>query len=257
MKRFILSLLGIIVLLVIGGFIVLALSWSSLPDIIANKLSSKMKVSVEIEDIQWGWNAIDIQKIEIGNPTGSILPKAFSAEDIVFQAPISNYLKRNIVIDEVDLKNVYVGLEFDSKKSKKGNWTTIIGNLQGEAPKKSENTSTSKTEKPGRTVLIKKLILTNISVALVYRQGGGQVQNLPPIKRIELDNISSEEGLPTEQISNIIFQQMLKQIFSIEGLQNMLQDLLPPSSPVQKGLNMFKNFFNSDAEEPVLEFEHQ
>lgn len=186
---------------------------------------------------------------------GSILPKAFSAESVLFQTPITNYLKKNIVVDEVDVKDVYVSLEFDSKKSKRGNWTTIMGNLQG--PQKEKSTKQTKTAKPGRTVLIKKLILTNISVALVYRQGGGQVQNLPPIKRIELNNISSEEGLPTEQISNIIFQQMLKQIFSIEGLQNMLQDLLPPSNPIQQGLNMFKNLFGTDAAEPNLEIESQ
>jgi len=248
MKRVILSVLGVIVLLIIAGFVILTLSWSSFPDIIASKLSEKMKVHVEIEDIHWGWNAIDIQKIEIGNPMGSILPKAFSAEQVLVKAPITNYLKNSIVIDEIDLNDLYVSLEFDSKGSKKGNWTTIMGNMQG--GKKTEKSTGSKASKPGKTVLIKKLILTNINVALVYRQGGGPVQNLAPIKRLEFDNVSSEEGLPTEQISNIIFQQMLKQIFSIEGLQNMLQDFLPPSNPIQQGINTLKGIFGSDATEP-------
>ncbi len=250
MKRFILSVLGVIVLLIVAGFVVLMLTRSSFPDIIASKLSQKMKVSVEIEDIHWGWNAIDIEKIEIGNPMGSILPKAFSADQVLLQAPVTNYIKNNIVIDEIDIDTIYVSLEFDSKGSKKGNWTTIMGNMQDTGKTKSSSSQPKSSSKSGKSVLIKKLVMTNINIALAYRQGGGSVQNLAPIKRLEFTNVSSEEGIPTEQISNIIFQQMLKQIFSIEGLQNMIQDFLPPSNPIQKGINTLKGIFGSDASEP-------
>ncbi|MBS3904273.1 MAG: AsmA family protein [Simkania sp.] len=237
MKRFLMSISGIIVLILVIATIVIAMSWSHIPNIISSKLSETMKVRVNIDDMQVGWKTINLQKTEIGNPPGSILSKAFSAEQILVEAPLTNYLDNHIVIDNIELQNVYVGLEFDSKSSRRGNWYTIMAPLQ--APKHATGA------KPGKTVLIKKLVLTNISIDLVYRQGGAPVKHLAPIKRLEFDNLNSEEGLPYEQISNIIFQQMLKQIFSIEGLQNMLQDLVPsPQNGIQKLLQPFKNLLN-------------
>ena len=42
--------------------------------------------------------------------------------------PLNNYLKKNIVIDEIDLNNVYIGLEFEFTQGTEGNWTTIMAN---------------------------------------------------------------------------------------------------------------------------------
>ncbi len=239
-KRIVLGIFAIIVLAIIAAVVTAVLSWSRIPDIISSKLSEKMKVHVEIDDMHIGWKAIDVQKVEIGNPSGSILPKAFSADQILIQAPLMDYLKDDIVIDYIEIDNVYLGLEFESKSSHKGNWNTIMNNMQG-------GKKAGKAEEPGKTVLIRKLVLTNISVALVYRQGGGPVKNLPPIKRLEFDNLSSEKGIPYEKISKIIFEQMLKSVFSLEGLQNMLQDYLnpKPQDALQNLLQPFKGLLNS------------
>ena len=54
------------------------------------------------------------------------------------------------------------------------------------------------------------------------------VRKLKPIKRLELNNISSEGGIPTAQIMDIIMSEMLRNVFSKEGLQNMLEGILSP-----------------------------
>lgn len=210
-----------------------------MPDIISAHLSNKMKVPVLIDDMHMNWNSIDIQKVEVSNLPNSMLSKAFSAEQILIEAPITAYLSRDIVLERVELDDVYVGLEFESKSSSRGNWTSILGNMQ------TSSESSKKTSR--KTVLIKKLILTNIDVSLAYRQNAKSIKRLSPIKRLEFTNVSSEQGIPYEKISQIIFEQMLKSIFSLEGLQNMLDSILQiPTAPIDKILQPFKGLINEN-----------
>ena len=256
MKTFLFSLAGIVTVIILAAVIVSFIFWSRVPDILANNLSKKMKVSVEIDSIGLGWGKIDLKKIQIGNPSGSILAKAFSCNEIDVLAPFTNYLSQNIVIDEIDVNDVYLGLEFDSASGTTGNWTTIMGNLNA-SPDSSAATSKGKKkrkEQPApagassssRTVLIHRLVLTNIDVDVVYRKDGGKVKRLPRIPRIELTEISSEGGLPMNQIMNSVLGEMLKQVFLKENLKNMMQDLMDnPNIPFKQYLSPFKGMFNA------------
>jgi hypothetical protein len=237
MKTFFKTLGGLIVLGVIIGAIVAYIGWSRVPDMVSERLSQKMKVAVKIDDISLGLNAITIDKLDIGNPRSSILPRAFFCNKITSVAPIMSYLKDAIVIEELHLDQIYLGLEFDSPKGTSGNWTRIMGNLNASMPKEASPNK--------RTVLIKKVILTNISTELVYRQGGSGIRRLPTIDRMELTNISSEGDFPMDQITNSVLGEMLKQVFIKQNLQNMLQDLFKngvPTSPSQ-AIETFKGLF--------------
>ena len=196
-----------------------------------------MKVSVEIDDIDLSMNSIEIEKVEIGNPKNSILPKAFSCEVIDIFAPLMNYFDNNIVIDMIKIDDIYLGLEFEAPGKTQGNWTTIMGNFKAsESPSKST-----------KTVLIKKLILSNIRMDLAYRTGDRKIQKLAPIDHLEFNNISSEGGIPTEQITNIIFKQMLKSVFDKANLKNMLEGVLDPQgSTWDKMVEPFKDLFNAN-----------
>ncbi len=248
MKIFFSTLAGLIVLIILAAAIVGFIFWSRVPDMLANNLSKKMKVSVTIDSIGLGLGSIDLHKIDIGNPPKSILSKAFSCNEIDVKAPLTRYLSKNIVIDEIDLKDVYLGLEFDSPSGTKGNWTRIMGNMQ------STSSVGKKEKKTERTVLIHRIVLTNINVDVVYKNDGGKIKKLPTIDRIELTEISSEGGIPMDQITNSVLGEMLKQVFLKENLKNMMQDLLQnPSSPVQKYLAPFKGLFGDvDEEEKAM-----
>jgi len=229
-------------------FIVLGLAalfffgWSKLPDFLAEHLEKKLKVPVEIDNIDVSSRAINIEKFEIKNPSGSILRKAFSAEEIAINTPLMRYFDQHIVIDEVLIQNVYLGLEFEAKGSSKGNWTTIMGNLKASSPPPEK-------DKTPRTVLIKKLILTDIHPDLAYRQTG-KVQKLPPISHLEFTNVTSEGGIPTDQISNAIFNEMLRSVFQKENLQNMLESILDQKQgTLEKLVEPFKNLLNFQFEE--------
>ncbi len=253
MKAFLSTLLGLIVVAIIAAVVIGFIFWSRVPDMVANNLSKKLKVAVSIDSFGLGWGKVDAKKIQIGNPPKSILSKAFSCEEIDVMAPFTHYLNNHIVIDEIDVKDVYLGLEFDSPSGTTGNWTTIMGNLNqstgvtsSSENKKNKDTQTSTPRKgPGRSVLIHRLVLTNIHVDVAYRSNG-KVKKLPLIPRIELTEISSTGGLPMDQILNSVLGQMLKEIFLKENLKNMMQELLDaPTGPVKKYLEPFKGLFNA------------
>ncbi len=261
MKTFISMLTGLIVVIILVAIIIGFIFWSRIPDIVANNLSKKMKVAVSIDSFGLGWEKIAIKKIQIGNPPNSTLNKAFSCEEIDVHAPFTQYLHKDIIIDEIDLKDVYLGLEFNSATGTTGNWTTIMRNLnestdgtkststQSKGKKSKDKQGQPPTANPSeRSVLIHRLVLTNINVDVVYKTDN-KVKKLPSIPRIELTEISSEGGLPMDQILNSVLGEMLKQVFIKENVKNMMQELMNTPSPVQQYLKPFKGLFNAAPQE--------
>ncbi|MBS0615995.1 MAG: hypothetical protein JSR58_05535 [Verrucomicrobia bacterium] len=237
MKTFVRSALGLVVLLFIGALIILFVMWSRVPDLLAGSLSKKLKVVVEIGDIDLSLKNIDIEKLEIGNPRGYSLPRAFAVDRIAIEAPLTRYLKNHIVIDEINLDNVYLGLEFNSPTGTEGNWTTIMHNA------KASQESSGKTSK---TVLIHRIVLNNIQTDLLYR--GGKVRRLPVIKRMELNEVSSEGGSLSDQLMNSALGEMIKQVFIKQNLQDILDKVLSPGqggSPVEQAIKQFRGFLNT------------
>jgi uncharacterized protein involved in outer membrane biogenesis len=237
MRIFIKSILGIILIGILAAVICFFLAKSRLPDMIASRLSKTLQVPVEIGDMNFSMNSIKIENLEIGNPRGFKLEHAFTTQEIDINAPIMGYLKKDIVIDEITLSNVYIGLEFESPKGTNGNWTAIMTNAEA-AQEKSSKTSSDKT------VLIKRLVLNNTNADLLY-QSDGKVRHLPTIPQIVLVNISSKGGDLTDQLMNSALGQMLKEIFIQENLKNLFDQLFQPQNVIKNALGPLKGLFNT------------
>lgn len=233
MKVFFSTLIGVVVLAVVVALVM----WSRLPDMLSNALSKKLGVAVSIESLGLHWGEIDLNKLQVASPPKSILSHALTCQEIAIITPFTHYINNEIVIEEIDLKEVYLGLEFDSATTTNGNWTRIMHHLKTSIDPSLSNTS--------RSVLIKKLVLTDIRVDVVYRKEGGRVQHLKPISRLELTNISSEGGFPLDQITNSVLGETLKQVFIKQNLKNMLQNLLENQDPLKPLLSPFNKFFGA------------
>lgn len=237
MKKVFGTLAGLIILAIVVLVVCLFLAWSRIPDLVAGHLSKRLKVPVSIEEVQITKESIDIHNLEIGNPRGYTLPKAFSAHNILIQAPLMRYLDEKIIIDAITVNTVYLGAEFDKPGSKNGNWTTLMQNFKN-------STTPPKESKKGKTVLIKKLILTDIDVDLAYKSGSIPVKRLKPIPKIEFTNVTSEKGIPSEQITNLIIEQALRAIFDQENIGNMIEGfMISPEQGVQNMLSPLQPFF--------------
>lgn len=238
MKKALIIIFGIIVVLILAGILV----WNMFPTILSHKLSKRAGVSVSIANLSVSPSSIRVDGIRVGNPAGySKTPRALSVDKLGVDVPLTRFFDDNIVIEHMTMDDVYIGLEFDSPKSKSGNWTTIMNNVS-----KSASDEKEKAKSQGKTtsVLIKKLVITDLQIELAYKTGGKANRKLRPIDRIELTNISSEGGIPTSQIMNIVMQETLRNIFSKEGLQNMLDGVLNPGDSGGGVMNTLKGLFS-------------
>lgn len=247
MRTFFKSILGIIVICILAGVVVFFIAKSRLPDMIASRLSKTLQVKVQIGDMDFSLNKIQIDNLEIGNPRGYQLQHAFTAQEIDIHAPLTGYLNKDIVIDEIDVNNVYLGLEFASPKGTTGNWTTIMSNAQSAQTQSSQSTT-------DKTVLIKRLVLNNINADLLY-QSEGNVRHLPTIPQIVLVNISSKGGNLTDQLMNSALGEMVKEIFIKENLKDAVDKIfqnIPGNNVIKDALQPLKGLFNAlDQEEEI------
>ncbi|MBP9841330.1 MAG: hypothetical protein KBC64_02760 [Simkaniaceae bacterium] len=232
--------LKILITLVIALILAFFILWSLLPTLVSKELSKQAGVPITMETFQLSSSLIHIDNLNVKNPPMYTLPKALSVATIDIYAPFSRFFAPKIILDKLELDTIYVGIEFDSKNSKQGNWTTIMNHLGGDDPKKGQ-----------KEVIIKKLILTNLSIELAYRDGSAPPKKLQKIKRIELDNVSSEGGIPSSVVMKIIMREALHNIFSKEGIQNMIQDSLKQNLPTGPS-NLFKGFFGNACPEANL-----
>ncbi len=241
MRSFFASIAGIIVVIFLVAIVIVFIGWGRVPDMLANNLSKKMKVYVGVGNIKLGWGEIKVNKFEIGNPPKSVLQQAFTCKEIIIDAPFSRYLNKNIVIDEINVNDVYLDLEFDSASGTSGNWSRIMSNFQSSSSPKTASE---------RTVLIHRLVFNTINTDVLYQKDGGKVKHLPTIDRIVLTDVSSEGGFPIQQITSSVLGQMLQSVFLKQNLKNMLQNILQsPTNPIQQFIEPFKGLFGADAEE--------
>lgn len=209
--------------LVICGVVV----WTRLPDLLSKALSQKMQVPVSIQNLSASWDQVVIDDIQVNNPSKSTLSHALTCHTLSIDAPLTRYLSKNLVIDKVHLHQIYLGLEFNSALNTEGNWTLIMDHIK----KRPIQSADRKTK---RTVLIKKLILTDTQVDVVYRKEGGTIQRLPLIPYMEMDNISSEGGFPMNQMMHSILGELLKEIFIKQNLKNVFRTLIEPIAPLKE-----------------------
>ena len=208
MKKLIAILVAVI--LVIAGLGYLAYLNSSM--ILAEIISKKTMTPVSIKDVIWEKDSFTIDDIMIANPKPARLPAAMRVKSVKVDAPYKQYFEDPILINQIHLDNVYVNIQIYNKDQTEGNWQTLMGNMAVDykSPLSIE-----------RSALIKKLILTNIQIDLILSDG--KLHHLSPIERLEFDNISSDKGIPTQEISEIIVQKMMQSIFLKKGLKSIIE----------------------------------
>ncbi len=203
-----LTLLTLIVLLWFG--------YEHTPDFIQTSLSKKFKVPVTVDSLDYSYAFADIpffelKDLEIRNPKGFVLPNAFSCEGMVFKAPYTRYLDRQIVIQNLIVISPYFSFEFDSPERTKGNWSMLMDNLKN---------SIDKALHRDRSILIEKLTLHNINADLVYRSEGNKVQSLPFIREIVLSEIRGSGSTVTNNILATLFQASIEALLNAYKLEN-------------------------------------
>lgn len=180
--------------------------------ILSKIISRTTQTSVTINHIDFHHDSFTIQHLAIGNPKDAYIPIAFKAETVKVNVDYNQYLKNSIVIDTIEINDIYLNIEFYTEDKLEGNWQVIIENM---------GKSHQDSNKNKRYALIKKLILNNIQVNLILSDG--KIHRLSPIDHLEFEDVTSEEGFPVKEISEIIARKMVYSIFKEEGLNLIIK----------------------------------
>lgn len=221
--------------IVVAGVIV---CWNLAPGWITSELSKMMGVEFTIGHLGVGFDSVSANNLRIANPKGYKFRDALRVREMRAETSIFRLFHKDIVIDRLEGNNIYIDLEFDRRGSTSGNWTVIMGNLE----KALENDN-----KPSdRSVFIKYIILKDITVDLVYRREN-EVMRLKPIRQVVLRNVSTKEKFPLAQLTSLIMKQLLREIFSIQNLGNMLKNILEPGQG-NGFVDVFQGIFSIDVD---------
>ena len=206
MKKVLLILAAFFVILIF----VIFLMWGNRAHLLANMIGNKLGVPVYIEGFNFKKDKIIIDHLEITNPPEAKTPFALKVEKITITAPFYNYFRDPIVIDKVLLQNIFLNIEFYTKNQEEGNWVTLVNNTH------TEHKAVFSAE---HSLTIRRLHLTDIDVNLVL--AGGKLRKLTPIDELTFKNVTSEKGIPTHELTEIIVQNLMNQVFVIKGLKTV------------------------------------
>ena len=207
MRKF--SLFAALFLLAVG--VASCIAWTNRENILAHFLSRQLHVPVSLRSLDITKRSADMTKLWIGNPPRSKTSAAFSAETVKIETSLDDLLGDPLLIEEIQIDDIFVGIEFYDPKGADSNWNHI---LQKE------------TQKPvSHNYLIRTLILRNLTVEVT--QVDGKVKRYPRIPQMEFHNISSDTGIPIDEIEKAIFNLMMKNLFQKLPINQLFQNYLP------------------------------
>lgn len=226
MKKFLLGA-ALLILVLLAASLYL---WGAKTSVVAHFLSRQLNVPVTIHQLDMSSRRASIDRLWLGNPPGSRTSTSFSSQTMTIDSTLDQILGNPLIIDEIDIADIFVGIEFYDASGTDNNWSRIL------------DVEHIKKKKDSKDYLIRRLILTNLTVQVT--KADGSVKRYPTIPRMEFHNISSETGFPISEIEKAIFDLVMKDLFRKLQLDELLRTI-DPLKNLPGGSNL-KNlpFFN-------------
>lgn len=230
--------LFLVFLIILGSYEV----YLQIPRKITDFLSAQFQVPVSIEKIELGWNISHIHGFTVGNLQSYSLPKSFSVKHVTLHASWLDFFKKNIQIKAINLLDIYVGLEFDSKKGTDGNWSVLMNNYKQ---------NVDQYNRTPKNLTIKHLVFQQINTEVLFHDTEkGSFHHLPPVEKIELQNLSLNQDAPLRELAGTILGEMLHSLFIQENVSSFLKNLLNPKSLIQGILSPLKGLLGYSSYPP-------
>ncbi|MBT3393779.1 MAG: hypothetical protein HN411_01545 [Waddliaceae bacterium] len=208
----------VVVIAIVGAYY----SWTQRADLLSSYLSTAADVPVTIDTIDVGFRGITIEKFFIGNPRGSTLPTAFSTDSFMVKYNPLRIMTSPHEIEEIVIKDISVAVEQYRFGGGKSNWTIIIENLSPSG-EESSDTEESATPSGERNVIIKRLLLENITVDVINPLLGKIHTTIP---KIELYDIGEEGSFSPHVLMKVILDAMMRSLLTNPDLKKSLEDMI-------------------------------
>lgn len=224
MKRF----FGIFLLALI---VLMGTLWFFRTNIATAFLTHKLKLGISFQDINFSKNEITFSNFKIKSPKEFKHETAFISKKVTVRFVWSQITGDPSLIDKVIFKDNILTVECNNPLCSNNNWTEIISNV-----------SKSTEEADGTEVVIKSLVFENLH-ADVFGLGLSNGSKKSDVPSIELKDISSKKGFPTNELIAALFKQA--------NLMDYIKDTLKSLKIFDKYFFPFKIFGTAEKEEKV------
>ena len=133
----------------------------------------------------------------------------------------------NLLFNRILIEKIYLGIEFYNQNRTRGNWVTLMNCLGTD----------DHDSKEGNYSIIRELILRDLQIELLL--AGSRPNYLSPVNEIRLTNIRSDDGRIAQELTKIIIQKMMEQVFILKGIKTIL-DL--PGNVLDTTQGLFETF---------------
>lgn len=187
-------------------------------------LSAQFRTRCSVESVEFLSGEVRLHNITIGNPPPAKFPYALKNSYFQIKAPYGSYLRKEIQIDSIYLKDVEMIVEYYEKNGETViNWTVLADNLG------SEGRRNFLTSRIGRSALIHRLVIENLMVRVIIPGRRDRTTTLPSLT---FTDIKTEDGELTKLITEAIVYRM---IFNVKNIVNI------PFDAAKEGVdNVFK-----------------
>lgn len=230
------SILSAIVVIVILSFLFVYFKFNY---VLGHILSSKFNTKVKIEKVVFKSPEIDVLNFEIHNPSGYSLPLALSIDDVYIKAPFRNYFHRVINIDQIEVRDAEVNIEFSGRRGTESNWSHLIGHISSGS---EDDSKAKQSDSKGRYAVIGLLTIRNLRVNIITP---GQKTQTKVFRDMQFRNVVTKKGDISRRITQVIIYHM---IFNYKNLIKIPQQF--GNKATDGALNFFEKLgpfkFNSN-----------
>jgi len=202
-KKIYLSTAGVVIVAVIS--LIIAILLLKAP-VISSYLSYKLGVNVSMRSVSISTGGMKITKFKINNPIGARTNTALSAKKINVDYEWQELRSDPGVIEDIEINDVFLGIELYNSSGSRNNWSQILATVD------------DNQDKDAKEMIIKRLVIKNLSVSVRGKGIFSSWQKIKEIPRLEFRDISSKEGFPTEKL--------IEQVFDEANLGTYIKELI-------------------------------
>ena len=218
MKKFFKIFISIIIIVIIA----LIIFYIARKPIITSYLSHRLKINISFHKVKLRPSYIRITKLKIFNPSNKKIKDAFYSETIEVDFSKDKLKQNPAVLNKILIEDATLNVLCKNPLCTENNWTEIIRKI-------NQNEDATKDKKEYN---IEKISLKNIKINV---HGLGVLNDTKKsfvIDNLELRNINSKRGFPT--------QQLIVSLFRSADMQDYLKGIFKD----QNSLNKFMDYFN-------------
>lgn len=205
------KIIGLALLAIVAA---LACLWLLIAPIASSYLSKTLGMKVSVGSVTIRPSVMKISNFRIDNPWKYKATRAFEAGSITSFYDWNRLKNNPSIIDQIEIDQVYLRIEFANPLGTKNNWTDLIANM----PKRKSD---------AKEVIVRKLVMKNMTVRITG-MGITAKNQTKTFDRMEFSNVSSKHGFPVDEL--------IVKIFGNAGLMQYIQNVIPDPGGMIKQL---------------------